>query len=60
MLIVNPEERVNISDVVKYCTDQLDTIQKRDAKNSMRNTPMRMANNKSELSNTDDGEGEQK
>ena len=29
MLIVNPEERVNINDVVKYCEEQIKVVEKR-------------------------------
>ena len=34
MLIVNPEERVNITDVVKYCEQQIQIYEKRDVKNN--------------------------
>ena len=35
MLIVNPEERVKIIDVVKYCEDQIKVAEKREVKSSM-------------------------
>jgi hypothetical protein len=35
MLIVNPEERVNINDVVKYCQEQIAVFAKREVKSSL-------------------------
>ena len=35
MLIVNPEERVKINDVVKYCEEQIKVVEKREVKSSM-------------------------
>ena len=35
MLIVNPEERVKIIDVVKYCEEQIKVAEKREVKSSM-------------------------
>ena len=57
MLIVNPDERVNITDVVKYCSEQLEIIQKKET-GSQRSTPLRMVNNKSSISNKDDLDGD--
>jgi hypothetical protein len=34
MLIVNPEERVTITDVVKYCEQQIQVYEKREVKNN--------------------------